>query len=154
MEASSEGMLLGSTLEKEKGWAESRIRQREESWLRGGLSWGSRDSEDEMSLQICLEEGVDSQAFTSLGQSVFGCGLFPEGSMILDKVVKLSGAKCLGGQQLRGGPQGHCQRLEWVLFQRGIREAQHSLQHQTVVSVSTRWTKTQRFLLLLLTLSL
>ena len=31
MEASSEGMLLGSTLEKEKVWAGSRIRQREES---------------------------------------------------------------------------------------------------------------------------
>ena len=31
MEASSEGMHLGSTLEKEKGCAGSRIRQREES---------------------------------------------------------------------------------------------------------------------------
>ena len=48
----------------------------------------------------------DSQAFTSLGQSVLGCGLFPEGSMTLDKVAKLSGANRLGWPTAEGWPPG------------------------------------------------
>lgn len=88
------------------GWKQNQTERGE--LTKGRLSWGSSDSEDENEpANLFLRRGVDSQAFISLGQSVrLGCGLFLQGSMTFDSVVKLSGAKCLGGQQLRVAPRG------------------------------------------------
>lgn len=108
-------MLLGSTPGEEKGRAGSRIRRGRAS---GGAVLGVAsdgacgDSEDEVRLQSCPECGEAArQAFTSPGQSSFGCGPSPEGTMTLDKVAQFSRANHQRWPTAEGCPQGHCQQL-------------------------------------------